>query len=180
MQCEFSRAGPYPWVPSQPVLPQFRSKWFGLNLMSMRRASWTFLIASLSCSICFSQTAPSQGTAATTAPPPAAATQSPEQPQKQMPPDTKAPLPLPSAKPQSDSIPSAPESSQPQLLKSGTEIRATLDTPLSTKTSKVGDRFTATVNAPVRGVIGNIIIPAGSKLNGQISDSNNEKLADAI
>ena len=127
------------------------------------------------------QTAPNQGTA-TTPPPPAAASQSPEQPQKEMPPDTKAPAPTPSAKPQSDSIPtsSATENPQPQLLKEGTEFRATLDTPLSTKTSKVGDRFTATISAPVRSAIGNVIIPTGSKLNGQVSDSDNEKLADAI
>ncbi len=99
-----------------------------------------------------------------------------------MPPDTKAPAPTPSAKPQSDSIPTqqSSESSQPQILKEGTEIRAILDTPLSTKTSRVGDRFTATVSAPVRGAIGNVIIPEGSKLNGQVSDSDNERLADAI
>lgn len=148
--------------------------------MFLRRAFLIGAIAFFSSTLAFSHTAANQGTATTTAAP-AAASQSPEQPQKEMPPDTKAPAPTPSAKPQSDSIqPSIAESSQPQFLKSGTEIRATLDTPLSTKTSRVGDRFTATVSAPVRGVIGNVIIPAGSKLNGQVSDSDNEKLADAI
>jgi hypothetical protein len=157
--------------------------------MFLRRAFFIAAVALLSSTLGISQsapetaqqTAPNQGTA-TTPPPPAAASQSPEQPQKGMPPDTKAPAPTPSAKPQSDSIPpsTATESSQPQLLKAGTEFRATLDTPLSTKTSKVGDRFTATVTAPVRGAIGNVIIPEGSKLNGQVSDSDNEKLADAI
>jgi len=154
--------------------------------MFLSRALFITTIAVFSPTLGISQTAPNEATApnqgtATTTPAPAAASQSPEQPQKQMPPDTKAPAPTPSAKPQSDSIPaSTTESSQPQLLKSGTEIRATLDTPLSTKTSKVGDRFTATVNAPVRSAIGNVIIPTGSKLNGQVSDSDNEKLADAI
>ena len=152
--------------------------------MLLRRAFFIAAVALLSSTLGISQTAqesaPNQGTA-TTPPPPAAASQSPEQPQKEMQPDTKAPAPVPSAKPQSDSIPtSTTENSQPQLLKSGTEFRATLDTPLSTKTSKVGDRFTATVSAPVRSAIGNVIIPTGSKLNGQVSDSDNEKLADAI
>jgi hypothetical protein len=156
--------------------------------MLLRRTFFIAAVALLSSTLGVSQTAPeaapqtapNQGTA-TTPTPPAAASQSPEQPQKEMPPDTKAPAPTPSAKPQSDSIPTpTTESSQPQLLKAGTEFRATLDTPLSTKTSKVGDRFTATVSAPVRGAIGNVIIPAGSKLNGQVSDSDNEKLADAI
>lgn len=152
--------------------------------MFLRRAFFMAATALLSSTLGISQTAqqtaPNQGTA-TTPPTPSAASQSPEQPQKQMPPDTKAPAPVPSAKPQSDSIPtSTAENSQPQLLKAGTEFRATLDTPLSTKTSKVGDRFTATISAPVRSVIGNVIIPTGSKLNGQVSDSDNEKLADAI
>jgi hypothetical protein len=156
--------------------------------MWLRRAFLLAAVAFLSSTLGISQTAqetgpqtaPNQGTA-TTMTPPAAASQSPEQPQKEMPPDTKAPAPTPSAKPESDSIPtSSTENSQPQLLKAGTEVRATLDTPLSTKTSRVGDRFTATVSAPVRSAIGNVIIPAGSKLNGQVSDSDNEKLADAI
>jgi hypothetical protein len=152
--------------------------------MLLRRAFFIAAVALISSTLGISQTAqqsaPNQG-AATTPPPPAAASQSPEQPQKEMPPDTKAPAPVPSAKPQSDSIPaSTTENSQPQLLKAGTEFRATLDTPLSTKTSKVGDRFTATISAPVRSAIGNVIIPTGSKLNGQVSDSDNEKLADAI
>lgn len=146
------------------------------------RRSFFIVVGALLFSIpSISQTAPNQGTA--TAPtPPAAASEAPEQPQKEMPPDTKAPPPIPSAKPQSDSIPppATPEASQPGTLNAGTEIRAILDTPLSTKTSKVGDRFTATVSIPVRGAIGNVIIPAGSKLNGQVSDSDNERVADAI
>lgn len=148
--------------------------------MFLRRAYFIATVVFFSSTLGFPQTAPNQGTATTT-PAPAAASESPEQPQKELPPDTKAPAPTPSAKPQSDSIPtSTTESSQPQLLKSGTEIRATLDTPLSTKTSRVGDRFTATVSVPVRSAIGNVIIPTGSKLNGQVSDSDNAKLADAI
>ena len=149
--------------------------------MFLRFSCWSFAATLIFSNFCSSQTAPNQNTA-TTPTPPAAASQAPEQPQKEMPPDTKAPAPTPLAKPQSDSIPpqQSAESSQPQILKAGAEIRAILDTPLSTKTAKVGDRFTATVSAPVRGAIGNVIIPEGSKLNGQVSDSDNERLADAI
>jgi len=65
-------------------------------------------------------------------------------------------------------------------ISSGTTIRASLDTPLSTKTSRVGDRFTATVTAPVVDASGNLIVPMGSKVNGQISESNDQRVANAI
>lgn len=52
----------------------------------------------------------------------------------------------------------------------GTEIKATLDTPLSTKTSKEGDRFTATVIEPVRAADGATAIPAGARINGEVTN----------
>src|SRR5690348_16792719 len=108
--------------------------------MFPRLAFWIAAASLLLSASCISQAAPNQTapnqSPATAPPAPAAAAQSPEQPQKEMPPDTKAPAPVPSAKPQSDSLPPTnTERTQPSLLKSGTEIRATLDTPLSTKTS---------------------------------------------
>jgi hypothetical protein len=57
----------------------------------------------------------------------------------------------------------------------GTEIHATLDTPLSTKTSKPGDRFTATVAQPVRGNNGSEIIPVGSRIEGEVSEAEQGK-----
>jgi hypothetical protein len=57
----------------------------------------------------------------------------------------------------------------------GKEIHATLDTPLSTKTSKPGDRFTATVAQPVRGNNGSEIIPAGSRIEGEVSEAEQGK-----
>jgi hypothetical protein len=143
----------------------------------IRRTLFIVTLFAASCTLAQQQSAITPSTA--TPPGAVPAAQDPKQPQNQMPPDTQAPAPTPSAKPQSDSIP-PPSSSEPRFLKGNTEIRATLDTPLSTKTSKVGDRFTATVSAPVRDSIGNIIVPAGSKLNGQVSESANEKIADAI
>ena len=56
-----------------------------------------------------------------------------------------------------------------------TEVRATLDTPLSTKTSKVGDTFTATVAEPIRGSSGQVAIPAGSKVHGEVTESEQSK-----
>jgi len=73
-----------------------------------------------------------------------------------------------------------PSSSGPGDLAAGTEIRATLDTPLSSKTSKSGDRFTATVNQPVQGNGGNVVIPAGSRIEGEVSESEQGKTLPAL
>ena len=64
----------------------------------------------------------------------------------------------------------APAAASDQVL-ANTEFRAALDTPLSTRTSKPGDRFSATVVDPVRGSGGSIVIPAGSRLEGEIADA---------
>ena len=61
----------------------------------------------------------------------------------------------------------------------GTEIRATLDTPLSTKTSKPGDRFTATVSQPVSGANG-IVIPAGARIEGEVAEAEQGKTLPAL
>jgi hypothetical protein len=130
----------------------------------------------------FSQIAPNDSGAAST-PGTAPAAQDPAQPQKQMPPDGKAPAPTANAKASSDSGASQAPSEQsagPRYLLAGTDIRAALDTPLSTKTSKVGDRFTGTLVAPVHDSSGNVVIPAGAKLNGQISEPANQRLEGAI
>ena len=91
----------------------------------------------------------------------------------------KAPAPTATA-PASASSGAAIPSGEPRDLAAGTDIRATLDTPLSTRTARVGDRFTATVSAPVHDSAGNILVPLGSKVNGQISEPTDEKLASAI
>ena len=92
-----------------------------------------------------------------------------------------------------NSAPAAPASNQPANSASGagadqgiaskvpanTELHATLDTPLSTKTSKPGDRFTATVSQPVSGSSG-IVIPVGSRLEGEVSETDPAKSATAL
>src|SRR5690349_3715815 len=99
------------------------------------------------------------------------ATQDPEEPQKQMPPGKQPPPPqattsVPAASSQVVSAPSV----VPGHISPGTTNRASLDTPLSTRTSRVGDRFTATVTAPIVDPTGNLIVPIGAKVNGQITE----------
>lgn len=55
-------------------------------------------------------------------------------------------------------------------IPAGTAIAMTLQTTLSTKTALVGDRFTATVGAPVI-VAGQTIIPAGAEVEGHVTFS---------
>ncbi len=57
----------------------------------------------------------------------------------------------------------------------GTQIQATLDQRLSTKTSKPGDHFTATVVQPVTGSNGAVIIPAGTKIDGEVTEAEQGK-----
>jgi hypothetical protein len=67
-----------------------------------------------------------------------------------------------------------------QQVPSGVQITATLDQALSTKNSQVGDSFTATVSQPVRGSGGIVLIPAGSKINGKVSESEQGKTLPSI
>ena len=62
----------------------------------------------------------------------------------------------------------------------GTEIHAALDTPLSSKVSKPGDRFTATVSDPVRANNGAVVIPAGARVEGEVAESEDEKTLAAL
>jgi hypothetical protein len=62
----------------------------------------------------------------------------------------------------------------------GTEIHAALDTPLSSKISRPGDRFTATVSDPVRANNGAVVIPAGARVEGEVAESEDEKTLAAL
>lgn len=61
-----------------------------------------------------------------------------------------------------------------------TEMHAALDTPLSSKTSKGGDRFTSTVTDPVRGSNGAVIIPAGARVEGEVADTEQTNTIPAL
>ena len=64
-------------------------------------------------------------------------------------------------------------------IAAGTEIRATLDTPLSTRTSKPGDRFTATIAEPARGNT-DVVIPAGARVEGEVAEADDNKTVAAL
>ncbi len=57
----------------------------------------------------------------------------------------------------------------------GIEIHATLQDELSTKTSHYGDKFTAIVSQPVNATDGSVGIPAGSKITGEVIESEQGK-----
>jgi hypothetical protein len=65
-------------------------------------------------------------------------------------------------------------------ISAGTEIRATLDTPLSTKTSKPGDRFTATITEPGRGGNGALVVPTGTRIEGEVAEAEEGKAMAAL
>jgi len=150
----------------------------------------TLVLVCAAAGLSFSQT----GTApAPTSNPPAATDQqtspgtAPSQPPSTAPATTTpVPQPPPNQVPQADqpAPPSGtvlhpaniPETAQGRDIGKGTEIKAVLDTPLSTKTSKVGDRFTATVAQDVMGVNGSVGIPAGSKIEGEVSEAQEGKM----
>jgi hypothetical protein len=50
----------------------------------------------------------------------------------------------------------------------GTRLRARIDTTLNSKTSRVGNTFTATVTEPVYSSTGVLVIPQGSVLTGRV------------
>jgi hypothetical protein len=62
----------------------------------------------------------------------------------------------------------------------GTEIDAMLQTALSTRTSQVGRQFTATVSQPVRAANGEVAIPAGSKITGEVTEAEQGKTLPSV
>lgn len=67
-----------------------------------------------------------------------------------------------------------------QLIPAGSEIHANLDSGLSSRTSRPGDNFTATVIDPVNGQNGAVAIPAGSKIRGQVSNVEQGKVLASV
>src|SRR5687768_1179739 len=61
-------------------------------------------------------------------------------------------------------------------LPTGSVVAVTLDQPVGTKTSKVGDTFSATVTEAIVASNGQTVVPAGSKVYGKVTglqDSDN-------
>jgi len=57
----------------------------------------------------------------------------------------------------------------------GSDIEASLESALSTKTSQVGEHFVAITTQPVRDVNDQIVIPTGARINGQVTESEEGK-----
>jgi hypothetical protein len=66
------------------------------------------------------------------------------------------------------------------LVPAGTEVHATLDAPLSSKTSKAGDQFTASITQPVMSQNGTVAIPAGAKIRGEVSNVEQGKVLASV
>jgi hypothetical protein len=55
-----------------------------------------------------------------------------------------------------------------------------LQDELSTKTSRYGDKFTATVSHPVNATDGSLAIPAGSKITGEVTEAEGGRTLPAL
>jgi hypothetical protein len=65
-------------------------------------------------------------------------------------------------------------------IDAGTEIHAVLDTPLSVRTSKTGDRFTATISDAAHGNGGSVVVPAGARIEGEVAEAEDDKVMAAL
>jgi hypothetical protein len=99
-----------------------------------------------------------------TPPPPPA-----PRPRPQTPPP--APPPPPVTPPPAATPPAPPPA--PRTVTStvgvGTNMTLTLNETLSTESNQVGDGFMATVDAPVYGTDGEVVIPAGARVRGRVT-----------
>ena len=103
----------------------------------------------------------------------AASGQNPNQPNSSQPANQN----IPSAADQNNAnIRLGPATPSGRDVPASTEMRATLDTPLSSRTSKPGDRFTATMVQPVSGRNG-VVIPHGARVEGEVSEPEEGKTA---
>ena len=91
----------------------------------------------------------------------------------------QAPQAVASAAPQLQARSAAPPAAKPAAAQltvpAGTEIDATLQDALSSKSAKTGDTFTAVVAQPVRAANGEVALPAGTVINGEVTESEQGK-----
>jgi hypothetical protein len=147
----------------------------------MRRAASLVLFVLLAVAMVLCQTAARTGSNPSTAPqaqaPPSGTTAAPaNQTENQNPPLNPGSTTAP-ASPQGNT---SGQAGMVDQIASGAEIRATLDTPLSTRTSRPGDRFTATVAIPARGSNGAVVIPSGARVEGEVAEPEEEKTLAAL
>jgi hypothetical protein len=136
----------------------------------MRRSTLLVLFVLVAWAIAFAQTpAGTSNTPATT-------------PQSQNPSSVGPTAGIDSASPPgtSSDIPRGANTAVVDEVGAGTEIHAALDTPLSSKISKPGDRFTATVSDSVRATNGAVVIPSGARVEGEVAESEDGKTLAAL
>ncbi len=126
-----------------------------------------------------SDNAPQTGTTPQTAPQPTAPattnapSQSSEPVLKPRPSQSTGPVlnPRPAEEPaQPTHIPMA------RTVQVGTQMDVTLDRTLSSKTSHPGDEFFATLVDPLRNSSGTVLVPAGSKIRGEVANAESGRI----
>jgi hypothetical protein len=86
--------------------------------------------------------------------------------------ERRVPTPRPAVAPGTVAdAPAAPASAAP-FIAAGTSIGATVDEELTTERSREGDRFLARTTEDVLGANGEVLLPAGSVLNGRVATSH--------
>jgi hypothetical protein len=65
-------------------------------------------------------------------------------------------------------------------IPSGSTIVASLDLLLSSKTSQIGDHFTASIVKPVKALDGTVLIPSGTKLEGVVTNVDQSQLESSL
>jgi hypothetical protein len=157
----------------------------------MRRAAMLVLLALLAVAMVSAQTPAAPGNNSSSTPQTQAApaqngsaagssSQSPDQNQPANPGQTTSPSSVQNSTAAGQDAANANPAAGSDQIPAGTELHATLDTPLSTKISKPGDRFTATVNDPVRGSNGTVVVPAGARIEGEVADADEGKTLAAL
>jgi hypothetical protein len=71
--------------------------------------------------------------------------------------------------------PAPPPTGRQLIVPAGTEIDATLQEDLSSKTNKTGDTFTAVIAQDVKASNGQVAIPAGTVVNGEVTEAEQGK-----
>ena len=146
----------------------------------MRRTATLILFALMAVAMVFAQNPPGTNNSPANTP----QTQNPTVPTNGTTPARTSPADVPQGNTGQAAEPAqstpAPNTAVIDEIGAGTEIHAALDTPLFSKTSKPGDRFTATVSDPVRANNGAVVIPAGARVEGEVAESEDEKTLAAL
>src|SRR5512135_911389 len=71
----------------------------------------------------------------------------------------------------SGSVPDSPKNSEPVIIREGTPIKIRTEAELSTKSTKTGDSFAATLAEPIV-IEGKVVAPRGSRVEGRVVNSD--------